>query len=289
MALSRQSDGGKLVRVRHGAYAEALDADNVARHRQLIAATWPIVGQGTVLSHVSAGVLHGLPAWASMLGRVTVIRTGTGHGGTRTHLHARRSPLDPSEVTMVDGYRVTSLERTAVDLACLLSYERAVAVMDAALRAGALPETLTDSLAAARHRHGIGRAKAASSFADRRAESPAESISRVRMAQVGLACPELQVNVFDEFGHWVARTDFAWIERGVLGEFDGAVKYRGTPDEVARAVMAEKAREARIRKLGWVLVRWSWADLLDPVAFRTRIEAAFEQASGVVRGHVELT
>jgi len=84
--------------------------------------------------------------------------------------------------------------------------------------------------------------------------------------------------VFDAFGTWLARSDFGWKERGVLGEFDGRIKYTGPQDEVARAVMAEKDREARLREAGWVVVRWGWEDLRDPAALRRRIEAAFAQA-----------
>ena len=74
----------------------------------------------------------------------------------------------------------------------------------------------------------------------------------------------------------------------MLGEFDGRIKYLGTADEVAAAVMKEKAREARLRELGWVVVRWDWADLGDPQAFRRRIEAAFAQANPAnLRGWAE--
>ena len=69
--------------------------------------------------------------------------------------------------------------------------------------------------------------------------------------------------------------------------FDGRVKYVGTPDQVAHTVMLEKAREARLRELGWIVVRWSWADLADLAGFRRRIEAAIAQANpSAIRGSV---
>ncbi len=77
---------------------------------------------------------------------------------------------------------------------------------------------------------------------------------------------------------------------GVLGEFDGKVKYIGPSDQVARTVMNEKSREDSLRQLGWVVVRWNWQDLLNPSALRRRIEAAFEQANPEkIRGHYRLT
>ncbi|MCA0296866.1 MAG: hypothetical protein LCH96_16455 [Actinobacteria bacterium] len=278
---------GELVAVRHGAWADEASRDPRDRHLQLIAGTVPVLAVGTVLSHVSAGVLHDLPAWDWMLGRVTALHRSAGHGSLRRNLHLRCAPLDPVEVVEVGGYRVTSRERTAVDLACILSYDRAVAVLDAALHAGADLTVIADTLRAARRRHGVATARAAFLFADPRAESVGESISRVRLARVGLPVPNLQLNIYDQFGRWLARTDFGWEDLGVLGEFDGRVKYLGDPAEVAKVVMAEKLREARLRELGWVVVRWSWDDLADPVTLRRRIEAAFRQARPeLVRGRV---
>ena len=68
-------------------------------------------------------------------------------------------------------------------------------------------------------------------------DSPDDRADALRLAEAGLPLPELQLNVFNDFGAWVARCDFGWEELGVLGEFDGKVKYRGTPDEVANAVL----------------------------------------------------
>ncbi len=103
------------------------------------------------------------------------------------------------------------------------------------------------------------------------------------MAEVGLPVPVLQFEVFDDYGRWLGRTDFAWLEYGVVGEFDGAVKYTGTEREVAAAVMAEKRRQAAIEAAGWVVVRWTWPDLNDRRAFRNRIATAL--ADGQQRRH----
>jgi hypothetical protein len=95
------------------------------------------------------------------------------------------------------------------------------------------------------------------------------------------------VNIFDEQGRWVARSDFGWLARGVLGEFDGRIKYRGTGEQVATAVMDEKRCEARLRDLGWVVVRWGMADLAE-TTLRHRIEVAFGQARpDCVRGYAQ--
>ncbi len=287
---NRLARKGELVHVRHGAYADELAAGALEAHRQLIAGTVPLLAPGTVLSHVSAGVLHGLPCWESMLGRVTVVRRSGAHGSVGRVLHARSGSLAAEELALVGGFACTSLERTAIDLACILGFERGVAVMDAALRTGGRPEAMLDIIARSSGRHGAAAARAALAFADGRAESVGESLSRVRLAEAGLARPELQLNVFAPGDHWLARCDFGWEEQGVLGEFDGKVKYTGAPSEVARAVMAEKQREARLREAGWVVVRWGWDDLSEPAALRRRIEAAFRQARpDQIRGRVAIS
>jgi len=100
---------------------------------------------------------------------------------------------------------------------------------------------------------------------DGRSESPGESLSRVTIRQLGLPVPELQyVNVIDGNEY---RSDFAWIDRRVLGEFDGKVKYGELlrPGESAEdVVMREKRRDASLRSAGWEVVHWTWAELMRP-------------------------
>nr|WP_300151103.1 type IV toxin-antitoxin system AbiEi family antitoxin domain-containing protein [Propionicimonas sp.] len=277
-ALDRLTRTGQLRRVRHGAYASELGADDLVRHRQLIAGTWPLLGDLAVLSHATAGVLHGLPLWNGMLDRVSITRPSGGHGRVRTHLRVHVAPLARSEVTEMDGFRVTSLERTAIDLARSLPYERGVAVLDAALHGRADRTAMTAIATQAGRRSGVATARAALAFADGRSESVGESISRIRLCEAGLPAPELQVDIFDEDGNWVARSDVGWVSRGVLGEFDGKVKYRGPQEEVATVVMQEKRREANVRDLGWVMARWGWDVLGDRQTLRHRVEVAFGQA-----------
>ncbi len=88
--------------------------------------------------------------------------------------------------------------------------------------------------------------------------------------------------VRDERGVVVARVDFAWPASGVIGEFDGRVKYGRAlaPDQdPVEALWREKVREDLLRDLGWQVVRWTWADLDDPRAWFLRLGRAF------ARGH----
>lgn len=269
---------GKLVQVRRGAYSDSAQDGARSAHRQLIEGTWPLLGANAVLSHGSAATLHGLPLWGSLVQKVSVTRPTGGHGVRRQYLHVWRAPLSVAEVTTKDGFRLTSLERTALDVARQLRYEQAVAVLDAALHRGADPGVLDGMLLEAVGRKNVRTARAALAFADKLAESVGESVSRVRMAEVGLPAPVLQFEVFDQTGLWVARTDFWWREQRVVGEFDGRVKYTGPAGEVADVVMAEKRREQAIRNAGFWFVRWGWQDLDDRADFKRKILQAFASA-----------
>ena len=84
--------------------------------------------------------------------------------------------------------------------------------------------------------------------------------------------------------------DFATPD-GVLGEFDGKLKYDELlrPGETAAdAVMREKRREARLRELGFEIVRWDWDLLHQPEALVRRVETALTKGPQQFRGSVSI-
>lgn len=100
------------------------------------------------------------------------------------------------------------------------------------------------------------------------------------MLQHAVPMPWQQVSVYDDDGMFVARSDFG-SSIGVLGEFDGKNKYRQflRPGETADDVVAaEKARENRLRELGWDVVRWQWEDLVTPQKLLRLLRKGFERA-----------
>ena len=271
---------GERQRLRRGAYLLAADVDAVSRHRCLIEATVPLVHPDSAVSHVSAAVLHGLPLPRTSLDRVWVTRPGGGNGRIGRHLHLRNCRLEPDEVVSVDGVRVTSLARTAADLARAVGYPWGVVGCDAALAMGCPVEELVEVVERGRRRPGNARARCAVAFADGRSESPLESLSRVTIARLRLPSPTLQFEIRDG-ARLVARTDFGWEEDGVVGEVDGAVKYGPVlkPGQTpADAVMAEKRREAAIRARHWWVVRWGAREASDPTALMQLLGPAFESA-----------
>ncbi len=117
------------------------------------------------------------------------------------------------------------------------------------------------------------------------AQSIGESLSRHLMWTQHLPEPELQYKVYDEAGILVGITDFAWPDYGLLGEFDGKIKYGRLLKEgesVSDAVVREKAREDRLREITrWLMIRYIWKDLYVPAvtAARTRRQLRIPKAA----------
>lgn len=254
----------ELFRIRRGAFAVQLD-EGARRHLQLIQATVPRLGPDNVLSHISAAVLHGLPVDARLLDRVTVTQPSRGGSRIGRYAHRYRTPLPERDIEVVGGFSRTVLARTVFDLGRCIDLGFSVAAADAALRRGLSRQALAGQLAAAPRRPGVARARVMIELADARSESPGESLSRVTLWRLGLPAPELQIEIAAR-GHGY-RCDFGWPEFRVVGEFDGKTKYADLlrPGETAAdVVMREKRREAHLRAAGWSVVRWTYADVLNP-------------------------
>ena len=172
--------------------------------------------------------------------------------------HVRRPG---TEVVRVGEHLAVALPDALIDLARWNGLMAGVAAMDAALHNGLCSaEGLQEALARLPETAGGGpRARQAVRLADGRSESPGESLSRVRMWELRLPKPELQVSV--RVGSELYILDFYWPDHGVAGEFDGRVKYRSAsfgkdPEDV---VWREKLREDALRASGLAVARWTWA------------------------------
>lgn len=289
--IRREVRSGRWTRVTRGAFsAQPLD-DARIRHLRLVEAAVDRCSVDTVVSHLSAAVLHDLPVLTvDLTEQVEITRVARGGGTSRQRLHVRMCPLSPGDVVVVNGIPVTSLARTVVDVGRTRGFAQAVVVGDAALRAGLMGAELDRALADARHRPGVLAAARAVSFLDARSESPGESWSRALMHMESLPVPTLQRSVRDERGLFVGRPDFVWEQLRVIGEFDGRVKYGrdlngGRPPE--DVVHQEKQREDALRSLGWSVARWTWADLRQLGRVRTLLERAFATAGPTLLGSVD--
>jgi hypothetical protein len=277
--LRRWLRAGELSILRRGSYTAGQPPEDAhARHLLMVYATFAELGPGAVASHVSAAVLHGLPTWAVALDRVHPTRHRRSGGRRHRLVHVRTARLDPDEVVQLEGHPVTSVARTVVDLARTASFESAVVTADAALGTGAVDAAaLVESVRRVERWPGCPAARRVIEFADGGAESVGESRSRVAIERAALPAPVTQWQVRDGAGRPVARVDFGWPERNVVGEFDGEIKYGrlvGPGRSPGDVVFEEKLREDELRALGLTVVRWTWADLADFTAVARRLHRA---------------
>lgn len=223
----------------------------------------------TVVSHRSALIVHGLPIpyfepGSRPFAEVIHPRNGVRHAP----MLVRRRELDHEDIVEVDGAPVTSMLRTLADIARDYPIAFSVAVLDAAVHLGKTSEqTIADYCQAHAPRTLRGRVEAALGLMDGRRESVAESICAVRFDEYSITGFEPQVEVFDEQGHFIGRTDFADRNAKVIAEFDSEGKYH-LPGKDPRAEMErERRREYKLRNLGYAVFRIRWQDLFSADLF----------------------
>lgn len=234
------------------------------------------------ISHLPAVIAHGMPTVGALDRACLTVPAGTAlRGLAKVHLH--RATLTDADVVSLDGYPVLAPARTVMDVAREFGVDAGVVAADFALHTKLVTENeLADAYEMCRRWPGRKSAGATLLLADGDAESPLESLSRLRIGWAGLPAPTLQQEICDLEGRFLARCDFYWDEFGVFGEVDGLMKYRDDP----RAVLAaERGRHALLEGTGLVGVRWGWQDVFafDDVA--RRLQLAF--ARGPRRGSPE--
>lgn len=274
---------GEWVRLRRGAYTTraVLDAaDDASRHVLAARAAHLTLQAEHAFSHTTAAVLHGLALHDLDLGEVHVTHLdgeGTGRHESRVWHHMGAVPRD--DLTRAGGLPTLSLPRTAFDVARVASTGSALVVADAVLRRGATSDDLRRQLEAGMDWPGARAASRVLPLADGRSESAGESLARLVFHDLGLDPDELQVRVRTDGGE--ARVDFAWTRWRIAGEFDGRIKYGRlvlpgeSPSDVA---WRERQRELAIERAGWIVVRFTWAELRDPALVRHRLLEAMARA-----------
>jgi hypothetical protein len=274
-ALSRAVRAGRVLRLRRNQFVvpDGARETGAAPDPRLQAIAAARSCGGSVISHRSAALMHGLPLLLPVPDRpdltVQPARTGDVQGAL---LH--RATLRLGDVVAIDGAPVTSIARTVVDVARHVPVIAGVVTADAALHAELITaEDLDEVLAACRNWPRIPLARRVLTLADGRAESALESYSRVVIGRLGLPAPELQVRVFVG-GRQAGRLDFYWDRYGVAGEADGRSKYDTRP-----VLTAEKDRQEQMEDPGVVFTRWGWLEARQPSLLQRRLVRAFDRGA----------
>ena len=121
----------------------------------------------------------------------------------------------------VAGLLVTSAPDTWADLASLLSLDWLIVVGDSVVAHGTRYQKA--DLAAVTRPRMRGRIKATEALDEIRAgsASPMETLARLLLVRGGLPEPQLNADILDRGGHWLACVDLYWPESKLVVEYDG--------------------------------------------------------------------
>ncbi|HWU47586.1 MAG TPA: hypothetical protein VN133_12585 [Humibacter sp.] len=291
-ALQRAVVSGALERVRRGVFREppvpvgrfTTGAERYAARRaeylDRVAAVVLTRSTMPVLSHTAALAVWDLPQVRPWPRVVDILVPPSSHLRSKNGVRVHRESCRSEDIVRLDRFLLTSPERTALDLARAGDVESAITVLDALL-AGRHPygiRTATDDLytclQAVTSTRGRRIAERAIAFADGRSGSPGESWSRIAIHKLGLPAPELQVRHESPRGGYYL-TDFEWPGYHLIGEFDGAGKYRkddvGNDGDAGRVVFEEKLREDDLRAEDNRVARWGWPEVNRPALLLRRL------------------
>ena len=279
IALLRLTRNGELARIRHGVYCQAerwREADGVQRHLILSRGVMRLYPDEVALSHTSAAIAQGAPAWGLDLSEVHITDLDRTGQRRRARVRHHRGSCRVGDLTRLEGHWITSPARTALDVAGLISRDAAVCVLDHFLFRGLVTtDELTQGLQARIDWPAHFAATVAVGLARTGAESVGETRLRLLLGDLGFRDMVLQQPFYDGSHQPFAYGDIVLPDLGILLEFDGREKYlrwRRPGESLADCILREKAREDRIREVtGLRVLRVTWADLESPERLRHRI------------------
>lgn len=266
-AVQRRAETGRLHRVYRGVYA-------VGHPKLTLKGKWMAAvlacGPEAVLSHRDAAALDGLRRPGSGDIDVTAPRR---HNIAGIRCHASPN-LDPRDVTAIDGIPVTTLERTLLDVAEVLSPRMFAAALEQAQRDDRLDGRRIAAMIA-RHpgRHGIRPLQAAM---DALLEDIPWTQSELERRFLAFTTTHtLPTPLFNQYveGELV---DVFWPERRVVVEVDGWRTHK-----TRRAFETDRARDAKLVAAGYWVIRYTSRRIeREPAAVAAELRAVLSFATG---------
>jgi hypothetical protein len=168
--------------------------------------------------------------------------------------------LRGDDIVEVNGLRVTTPIRTAWDLGRNRWTERSLSSMDQMLRLGAFSkEELIAGVPRFRGMRWVTVLRTMVTYVDGRAESPPESVLRLRWIEVNLPTPTPQFEVRAD-GEFLARLDLANDDMRMGAEYDGA-EWHSSPEQQAHDRQRRQLCEDRA---GWLIQAFLKENLYGP-------------------------
>jgi very-short-patch-repair endonuclease len=229
-------------------------------------------GPGAVLSHRTAAAVLDLRSTVSGKIEVTAARTRKSVPGVTLH---RPRSLHPDEVTTHDGFLVTTVERTLVDLAGTLTYPELQRAFEQALRLRILD---TSKLRLTPGRKGMRNLRRVMvTYAPEVLHSREELERRFWAFVIARKFPRPALNVVVA-GYEV---DALWREYMLIVELDGYDTHGGL-----RAFESDHVKTANLQLAGYTVIRVTWRMLHDdPDRVAALLQAHFARhATAAARG-----
>lgn len=275
---------GRLVQVRHGVYCtrevwDRMSGDVRLRHELEIRAVLMSLGDAWV-SHYSGAALQQLPLPSGWDETITLTRPARGAGRPAyPGVRFRTAAVPPAHRTTVYGLPVLTAARNVLDIARTDGFAAGLVAADAALRSDlTTSEELAGTVADLAGWPGVADARLVALHASGLRESPVESVSYALFVERGLFLPECNAWLTSERRGGV-RADFAWRRHRLLGEADGRVKYDDPWNTAEPVLWKEKLRQERLENLGFVVTRWTGAEIhRDPDAVVARLAERSQRA-----------
>ena len=247
----------RLARITHGWY---MAADGAADLVTRCAALREVLPDDAVFSDSTAALLYGLPVWrlaAAADAPAHVTLTPRAVVPRRRELVVHQRALSADQIQTIHDLRVTTPARLYLDLAMSLPKEELAVVGDALLNRGLVAVAALDAeLAGAKRRRGLRLARTVLPLLDGRAQSPPETVVRLRLTDAGLP-PEPQCPVLDAYGLAVGHTDLGYREARVALEYEGRQHAEGEQFDY------DIDRYSRFAAAGWLVIRCGRRHLVD--------------------------
>lgn len=219
----------------------------------------------------TAALLHGIPI-PTMPAEIPALHVGLPKNTRAVHIvgvSGHSYDIHPDEVIVRDGCRLTSLERTWCDLARTLALGDLVAAGDWLIywrSARTNLARLAAAVAGYSSQRGVKKLRLAFTLLNGHAESPRESRLRVEIVLAGLPNPEVNVELFDSHGVFLARADLLFRAFGLILEYEG-LQHLTDRAQWQRDIDRTHALEDE----GWRIIRVTAEDLRDPRRLIERI------------------
>ena len=208
---------------------------------------WLSSGRQAVIAGVAASALHGAD-WVDPDIPIELISRNV---RPQSGLITRNERLSDDELTRVAGLPVTTRARTAFDIGRHLARGKALARLDALMRA--TPFSVEDVQLLAKRYQGARRIRQLRDLlplVDGGAASPRETWLRLLLIDAGFPKPTTQIPVVEGRGRLVRMLDMGWEDLLVAAEYDGD-QHRTNRAQYVKDLKPQP----KLERLGWIVVR----------------------------------